>query len=179
MARRANPYPVDTRSPGAGSTIHVMPIPVAAITSSITVSDSAGVLRAYMFVADIASSVVTPSAAQYDAGEALLLLKKDAAMADAAKQLAGTGWLPSRLYELAAEHSPEAIVAESSTARLRWLPVADAVGTLSPGVYVLVAQAAGAIKDESDALATQWFIVSDLGLTAISCQSFSAVGAAS
>ena len=47
-------------------------------------------------------------------------------------------------------------------------PVADAVGTLSPGVYVLVAQAAGAIKDESDALATQWFIVSDLGLTAFS-----------
>jgi ParB family transcriptional regulator, chromosome partitioning protein len=31
------------------------------------------------------------------AGEALLLLKKDAAMADAAKQLAGTGWLPKPL----------------------------------------------------------------------------------
>ena len=47
-------------------------------------------------------------------------------------------------------------------------PVDEAVGTLSPGVYVMVAQAAGATKDESDALATQWFIVSDLGLTAFS-----------
>jgi alpha-2-macroglobulin len=48
-------------------------------------------------------------------------------------------------------------------------PVADAVGTLSPGVYVLVAHAAGgAAKDDSDAYATQWFIVSDLGLTAFS-----------
>jgi alpha-2-macroglobulin len=47
-------------------------------------------------------------------------------------------------------------------------PVDQAIGTLAPGVYVMVAQAAGAIKDESDALATQWFIVSDLGLTAFS-----------
>jgi uncharacterized protein YfaS (alpha-2-macroglobulin family) len=48
-------------------------------------------------------------------------------------------------------------------------PVADAVGTLSPGVYVLVAHAAGgAAKDDSDSYATQWFIVSDLGLTAFS-----------
>jgi uncharacterized protein YfaS (alpha-2-macroglobulin family) len=47
-------------------------------------------------------------------------------------------------------------------------PVDQAIGTLAPGVYVMVGQAAGAIKDESDALATQWFIVSDLGLTAFS-----------
>jgi alpha-2-macroglobulin len=47
-------------------------------------------------------------------------------------------------------------------------PVGEAVGTLSPGVYVLVAQPAGTPKDEFDALATQWFIVSDLGLTAFS-----------
>ena len=48
-------------------------------------------------------------------------------------------------------------------------PVAEAVGALSPGVYVMVAQAAGAPpQDEFDALATQWFIVSDLGLTAFS-----------
>jgi uncharacterized protein YfaS (alpha-2-macroglobulin family) len=47
-------------------------------------------------------------------------------------------------------------------------PVGEAVGTLSPGVYVLVAQPAGAPKDEFDSLATQWFIVSDLGLTAFS-----------
>jgi alpha-2-macroglobulin len=47
-------------------------------------------------------------------------------------------------------------------------PVDQALGTLSPGVYVMVAQAAGAAADDSDALATQWFIVSDLGLTAFS-----------
>jgi alpha-2-macroglobulin len=47
-------------------------------------------------------------------------------------------------------------------------PVDQALGTLSPGVYVMVAQAAGAVGDDSDALATQWFIVSDLGLTAFS-----------
>src|SRR5499426_772005 len=48
-------------------------------------------------------------------------------------------------------------------------PVAEAVGALSPGVYVMVAQAAGAPpQDEFDSLAPQWFIVSDLGLTAFS-----------
>jgi uncharacterized protein YfaS (alpha-2-macroglobulin family) len=47
-------------------------------------------------------------------------------------------------------------------------PVDQAVGTLSPGVYVMVAQAAGAPNDDYDSLATQWFIVSDLGLTAFS-----------
>src|SRR5262247_440748 len=47
-------------------------------------------------------------------------------------------------------------------------PVGDAVGALSPGVYVMVAQVAGAPQDDFDTLATQWFIVSDLGLTAFS-----------
>ena len=47
-------------------------------------------------------------------------------------------------------------------------PVAETVGTLAPGIYVMVAQPAGAIMDEFDALATQWFIVSDLGLTSLS-----------
>jgi uncharacterized protein YfaS (alpha-2-macroglobulin family) len=47
-------------------------------------------------------------------------------------------------------------------------PVGDAVGALSPGVYVMVAQVAGAPQNEFDTLATQWFIVSDLGLTAFS-----------
>jgi uncharacterized protein YfaS (alpha-2-macroglobulin family) len=47
-------------------------------------------------------------------------------------------------------------------------PADQAIGTLSPGVYVLVAQAAGTPKEEFDSLATQWFIVSDLGLTAFS-----------
>src|SRR5216683_1920074 len=47
-------------------------------------------------------------------------------------------------------------------------PVGDAIPTLSPGVYVMVAQPAGTPKDEFEALATQWFIVSDLGLAAFS-----------
>ena len=47
-------------------------------------------------------------------------------------------------------------------------PVDEAIGTLSPGVYVMVAEPVGATKDEFDSLATQWFIVSDLGLTAFS-----------
>jgi alpha-2-macroglobulin len=48
-------------------------------------------------------------------------------------------------------------------------PVDQAIGTLAPGVYVMVAQAKGGVsKDDFDALATQWFIVSDLGMTAFS-----------
>ena len=47
-------------------------------------------------------------------------------------------------------------------------PVDQAIGTLAPGVYVVVAQPAGAPKDDFDSLATQWFIISDLGLTAFS-----------
>jgi alpha-2-macroglobulin len=47
-------------------------------------------------------------------------------------------------------------------------PVAEAIGALAPGVYVMAAQPKGASKDELDSLATQWFIVSDLGLTAFS-----------
>ncbi|MGO4715433.1 alpha-2-macroglobulin family protein [Bradyrhizobium sp. 2TAF24] len=50
-------------------------------------------------------------------------------------------------------------------------PVDQAVGDLQPGVYVMTAAAKGpgsANDDDSGSLATQWFIVSDLGLTAFS-----------
>ena len=47
-------------------------------------------------------------------------------------------------------------------------PVDEAIGTLSPGVYVMSAEAAGAKSDDFGDVATQWFIVSDLGLTAFS-----------
>ena len=47
-------------------------------------------------------------------------------------------------------------------------PIAEAIGTLAPGVYVMAARPEGAGQDEFDSLATQWFIVSDLGLTAFS-----------
>ena len=44
-------------------------------------------------------------------------------------------------------------------------PVDQAVGNLAPGVYVMVAEPAGAKSYYYDSLATQWFIVSDLGLS--------------
>ncbi len=44
----------------------------------------------------------------------------------------------------------------------------EAVGALQPGVYVMSAGAAGTTDDDSQERATQWFIVSDLGLTAFS-----------
>ncbi len=48
-------------------------------------------------------------------------------------------------------------------------PVDQALGDLLPGVYVMTAAAKGPTgSDEDSQLATQWFIVSDLGLTAFS-----------
>ena len=47
-------------------------------------------------------------------------------------------------------------------------PITSAIGALAPGVYVMHAGAAGTTDDDSQAGATQWFIVSDLGLTAFS-----------
>ncbi len=45
-------------------------------------------------------------------------------------------------------------------------PVAEAIGTLTPGVYAMTAAAKDNLSADYDQLATQWFIVSDLGLTA-------------
>src|SRR5215212_11828479 len=47
-------------------------------------------------------------------------------------------------------------------------PVGEAIKDLQPGVYVMVAEAAGAPSERYENLATQWFIISDLGLTAFS-----------
>src|SRR5256714_10482423 len=48
-------------------------------------------------------------------------------------------------------------------------PVDQALGDLQPGVYVMTASAKGpGSGDDDGTLATQWFIVSDLGLTAFS-----------
>lgn len=50
-------------------------------------------------------------------------------------------------------------------------PVDQAIGELQPGVYVMTASPKGpqaSSDDDSGSLATQWFIVSDLGLTAFS-----------
>ncbi len=47
-------------------------------------------------------------------------------------------------------------------------PVSDAVGTLQPGVYAMIARPSEKTDEGYNSLATQWFIVSDLGLTAFS-----------
>jgi hypothetical protein len=47
-------------------------------------------------------------------------------------------------------------------------PVDQVLGDLQPGVYVMTAAAKGPGSDSDGSLATQWFIVSDLGLTAFS-----------
>ena len=47
-------------------------------------------------------------------------------------------------------------------------PVTQAIGALAPGVYVMTAAPKGALSEDYDQLATQWFVVSDLGLTAYS-----------
>ena len=65
--------------------------------------------------------------------------------------------------ELAVEAAP--INTDTVTA----FPVDQALGELKPGVYVMVAQPQEMKNvDNFDAQATQWFIVSDLGLTAFS-----------
>jgi len=47
-------------------------------------------------------------------------------------------------------------------------PVSDAVGTLKPGLYLLTAIATGKSKSSSErGPATQWFVVSDLAVTAL------------
>lgn len=48
------------------------------------------------------------------------------------------------------------------------VPVNEAVGDLKPGAYAMIARPAGPQKDNQYNLATQWFIVSDMGLTAFS-----------
>ncbi|MBR1121088.1 alpha-2-macroglobulin family protein [Bradyrhizobium lablabi] len=47
-------------------------------------------------------------------------------------------------------------------------PVDQALGDLQPGVYVMTAAAKNPGSDDDYQLATQWFIVSDMGLTAFS-----------
>ena len=48
-------------------------------------------------------------------------------------------------------------------------PIDQAIGDLKPGVYVMTAEPEGRPRDEDyGQLATQWFVVSDLGLTAFS-----------
>ena len=48
------------------------------------------------------------------------------------------------------------------------IPVADAVPAMKPGAYVITAAPSNGNQNEWGPIATQWFIVSDLGLTALS-----------
>lgn len=47
-------------------------------------------------------------------------------------------------------------------------PIGETVGDLKPGAYAMVARPADKAGEDGGGLATQWFIVSDLGLTAFS-----------
>ena len=47
-------------------------------------------------------------------------------------------------------------------------PIDQAIGDLAAGVYVMSAEPAGPKADNYEDLATQWFVISDLGLTAFS-----------
>jgi len=47
-------------------------------------------------------------------------------------------------------------------------PLSDAVKELKPGAYAMIARPADKAGESDSSLATQWFIVSDLGLTALS-----------
>ncbi len=46
-------------------------------------------------------------------------------------------------------------------------PITEAIGTLKPGAYLMVARADSLKQNRNHNVATQWFIVSDLGLTAL------------
>jgi uncharacterized protein YfaS (alpha-2-macroglobulin family) len=63
--------------------------------------------------------------------------------------------------ELAVEQT---LNAEITTA----FPVDQAIGDMVPGVYVMTAEAKDTTSDDTDAMSTQWFIVSDMGLAAYS-----------
>ncbi|GJD49818.1 Alpha-2-macroglobulin [Methylobacterium crusticola] len=67
--------------------------------------------------------------------------------------------------------SLDAAPAEANQEAVTAFPVLQAVGTVEPGLYVMTARPSGtaAASDEEggyEAEATQWFVVSDLGLTA-------------
>lgn len=56
----------------------------------------------------------------------------------------------------------------SNTNTITAIPVADVLGDVQPGAYVITAKVSGTAQEYWRDFATQWFIVSDLGLTAVS-----------
>ncbi|MEJ0012039.1 MAG: alpha-2-macroglobulin family protein [Bauldia sp.] len=60
------------------------------------------------------------------------------------------------------------IKSELNQNQVTGIPISDAVPAMRPGVYVITAAPATGNGDDYGPVATQWFIVSDLGLTALS-----------
>jgi uncharacterized protein YfaS (alpha-2-macroglobulin family) len=66
-------------------------------------------------------------------------------------------------------HGDLAVESPLNTEVTTAFPVDQAIGDLAPGVYVMSAEAAGPKPDDDyGQIATQWFVVSDLGVTAFS-----------
>ena len=89
---------------------------------------------------------------------------------DFQKQLDGESLDKLKADTAAAVYSGELAVERRQNADVvTAFPVSEAVPNLAPGVYVLAAAPKNAVEPEPwDARATQWFVVSDLGLTAVS-----------
>lgn len=86
------------------------------------------------------------------------------------KQLDGETLQKLKDDQAAAVYSGELVVDRKQNADVvTAFPVSEAIPNLAPGVYVMAAAPKNATEPEPwDARATQWFVVSDLGLTAVS-----------
>ncbi|GLK68743.1 alpha-2-macroglobulin family protein [Hansschlegelia plantiphila] len=89
---------------------------------------------------------------------------------DFQKQLSGDDLDKLRSDTAASVYKGELAVERQQNADVTTaFPISEAVPDLKPGVYVMAARAKNAIEaDPWESRATQWFVVSDLGLTAVS-----------
>ncbi|RXF73684.1 alpha-2-macroglobulin family protein [Hansschlegelia zhihuaiae] len=89
---------------------------------------------------------------------------------DFQKQLDGEALDKLKSDTAATVYSGELVVERRQNADVTTaFPVSEAIPNLAPGVYVMAARPKNATEPEPwDARATQWFVVSDLGLTAVS-----------
>jgi uncharacterized protein YfaS (alpha-2-macroglobulin family) len=75
--------------------------------------------------------------------------------------------LAAQTGELVWEGTGE-IVPELNRDVVTALPVGEAVAGLEPGLYAMTARVPGALREDYENLATQWFVVTDLGLASLS-----------
>ncbi|MGA0533100.1 alpha-2-macroglobulin family protein [Hansschlegelia sp. KR7-227] len=89
---------------------------------------------------------------------------------DFQKQLDGEALETLRSDTAATVYSGELVVERKQNVDVvTAFPVSDAIPNLAPGVYVMAARPKNAVDPEPwTSQATQWFVVSDLGLTAVS-----------